>query len=183
MIGTKREIITRAEIGQQLKKNAKEVLLGLIVLLPLLCLIIAVAWGLQSIISNFFIPVISIILSVVLAIIPTVFLLLAAISDVYDSLRILQAASKGSYTVCEDVFWKVDHIHRHGWSRTTELEFLFGSGKKYVIDYHAKNDTRHKYIAEHSKQGDMVYLVTIDKKPDTPVLIYSGDLFKYEDRS
>ncbi len=104
----------------------------------------------------------------------------------WKSVRDFVALSNARFTVSEDKFGRVDVCPkpRSRRSRYSKFQyvFLFASGKIYIIDTDVNNGTRLEHSVSFSHEGDIFYLVTMDRDPEVPVLIYSSNVFRYEER-
>lgn len=175
-----RETLTRVQIATKLKKDGTQGAIFLAIPM-LLVIIIPLAFLMAVLQIKELIIVGSIIIALALALV---------IYSVSLAISVLYKVNSGKYTVIEDSLISVteDIYYKRGRRSGLPIEhhdyiFLFNSGKEYKASSPLSNDeTRIMFSATHSNPGDIFYVVTFDNAPMKPVLIYSGVLFKLDNR-
>ena len=175
-----REALTRAAIGRKLKKDATAGLWGLLLVIPLTMLVIGAIYFELTVFFG------KRVIFYVLAAVMAAFFLAKLGSIIYDSVRTILAVNAGEFSVSEDIFCQLE-IRELPWRHKTRSHsfdyiFSFASGKTYKVSNLEYNRTRLGYAAQFSKEGEKFYLVSADYKPDKILLIYSGALYRYDDR-
>lgn len=175
-----RETITRSDIVNFLKKEMTQGVVFVILLLTLLfvipCLILIVL-----IKNTLFIAVATIIIALAL------FIIGCAVSR---AAHVSHIVNRGLFSVTEDTLISVNErlyskkIRRSLSSLPREHHdyvFIFESGKEFTVtDPIPRDTTRLEFSVKHSSKGDRFYVVTLNKKPDEIVLIYSSVIFSYK---
>lgn len=175
-----RESLTRAAIGQKLKKDATQTGWGLLIAIPLITLI---ALGIYFEMTAFFgkHPIIYVLVGGMAAV-----CLAGVVRVVYDIVRTVRAVDLGQYTVTEDTFCHLEirelPVRQQTKHHKFDYIFSFASGKTYAADSLEDTDTRLEYAMQFSKEGEIFYLVAADSTPEKILLIYPGSLFRYENR-
>ena len=169
-----REIITRTQIAKKLKKDGTH---GAIVLFAIMMIFFIVPFSFLMAVLQ--IKELTIVGSVIVALASAL-----TIYAVFRAISITSIVNSGRYTITEDKFFSLTkHTYYRRRVEHREYIFFFESGKEYTVtDPIANDETRIVFSITHSNPGDTFYLVTFDKDPTKPVLIYSGVLFKLEQR-
>jgi hypothetical protein len=175
-----REVITRTDIGKKLKKDAVR---------DLVWLLVAAVFAAQYVWLIFFEPEMfrgRHLIVYIMAGAAAALVIWGGISMVYNHVRLVYALFAGKYTVTEDTFCQFE-LRDVPWYQSSrhhvnDYVFSFASGKTYKVSNLEYNRTRLGYAAQFSKEGEKFYLVSADYKPDKVLLIYSGTLYRYEDR-
>ena len=174
-----RDVITRTEIEQRLKKGGSAVGLTIILFLPLILMVLVGCW-----INRIFVQ--SAVLSVILGVIVALMIFVIVFEVVID-IVFKRRTKKDKIIISEDKFSSSTKERKPRNRRTSryfpyETVVRFASGKTYVLPSHEDSATRCVFSANHAKEGEVFYLVTRESKPDDVLAIYSSTLFKNEDR-
>ena len=177
-----RERLTRADIQKRLQgKKSDIILLVLVYIVPV------------ALLSLFYL-LNQAVLSIIIAIISVISL---AILDYYlvaigkDRIE----ASRGRFSVTETELHNIETIVRTVRRRRAIVDehikvFHFTNGMSYSVQFFPDSpkkyldsyDTRIAFSMEHSNPGNVFYLVTLDTDPKNIRMIFSGIIFKYEDK-
>lgn len=175
-----REIITYKDVASNLKKKLSGINVRTVIVIAT-CIIIPLCLPLPLTIAGGVIEYVILSFCIItLTIGITVYLLIS-------SCRISRKIDGGSFKVQEDVLVSVYTQTRIKYSHRRHIEiheyvFNFESGKQFIVKTTERDGTRLEFSGNHSNKGDTFYIVTFDENPDDVVLVYSGVIFKYEDR-
>ena len=174
-----REIITRTEIEQKLKKGGSAVGLTMILFLPLFLIVLVGYW-----INKIFVQ--SALLYVILGVIVALMVFIIAFEVIID-IVFKKRTKKDRIIISEDKFSCSTKERKPRHRRTSkyfpyETVVRFASGKTYVLPTHEDSATRCVFSVDHAKEGEVFYLVTRESAPDSVLAIYSSVLFKFTDK-
>lgn len=177
----RRELITRAVIGNFLKKEMSH---GMGIVIAVVSLLFVIPFLVLSVIVD---RLVFKIVAVVIIALGLVCVTSVACRVVY----VIHTVNSGRFSVSEDTLVCVEELLYDKINRTSrshlpvehhDYVFRFESGKEFTVTAPIpKDETRLSFSVNHSNKGDLFYVVTLDKKPDEIVLIYSGVIFKYRD--
>ena len=177
-----KERLTRADIQKRLQGKPRDIVfLVLAFLVPVLLL------SLFYLLNETLLSIIIAVLSIITVIILIYYLVLIS--------KDRAEASRGRFSVTETELHDIETIVRTVRRRRAIVDehikiFHFANGMNYSVQfypdsskkYHDFDDTRIAFSMEHSNPGDVFYLVTLDTDPKNVRMIFSGVIFKYEDK-
>ena len=177
-----KERLTRADIQKRLQGKPRDIVfLVLVFLVPVLLL--SLFYLLNQAVLSIIIAIMSLISLAILA-----YYLVAIGKDRIE-------ASRGRFSVTETELHDIETIVRTVRRRRAIIDehikvFHFTNGMSYSVQffpdspnkYLDSHDTRIAFSMEHSNPGDVFYLVTLDTDPKNARMIFSGVIFKYEDK-
>ena len=177
-----REKITRVDIQKRLQGKTRDIIFLILVF------IVPVAFlSLFYLLNEAFLSIIIAIISVISLAILAYYLVLIGKDRI--------EASRGKFSVTETELQDIETIVRTVRRRRAVIDehikvFHFTNGMSYSEQFYPdspkkyldSHDTRIAFSMEHSNKGDLFYVVTLDSNPDKVPMIFSGVIFKYEDR-
>lgn len=177
-----KERLTRADIQKRLQGKPRDIVfLVLVFLVPVLLL------SLFYLLNDTLLSIIIAVLSIITVIILIYYLVLIS--------KDRAEASRGKFTVIETELDNVETVVRTVKRRRAIIDkhfkiFHFANGMTYSVQffpdspnkYLDSHDTRIAFSMEHSNPGDVFYLVTLDIDPKNVRMIFSGVIFKCEDK-
>ena len=177
-----REKITRVDIQKRLQGKTRDIIfLILVFIVPVAFL--SLFYLLSDALLNIIIAIISVISLAILA-----YYLVAIGKDRIE-------ASHGRFSVTKTELQDIETVVRTVRRRRAIIDehikvFRFTSGMTYSVQFYPdsinkypdSHDTRIAFSMEHSNPGDVFYLVTLDTDPKNVIMIFSGVIFKYEDK-
>lgn len=168
-----RETITRADVAKKLKNDGTH---GAKTIAVIMLLFFIIPFSLLMLLQ---LKELIIIGSIIIA-----FASILTLYAVFQAISISRTVSTGGYTITEDKFVSVtERVYYRRRVEHHDYIFHFESGKEYTVSTPLANDeTRIVFSVTHSNPGDTFYVVTLDKDPIKPVLVYSGVLFKLDNR-
>ena len=169
-----RETITRADVAKKLKNDGTH---GAKTIAVIMLLFFIIPFSLLMVLLQ--IKELIIIGSIIVALAS-----ILTLYAVFQAISISRTVSTGGYTITEDKFVSVtERVYYRRRVEHHDYIFRFESGKEYTVSSPIANDeSRIVFSVTHSNPGDTFYVVTLDKDPSKPVLVYSGVLFKLDNR-